>query len=172
MSHRFAGEVLVGDAWRGHDFTGQRVAVLAPGSAAARILPEVVRTAAAVKLFQEQPDWVLPRSAGPLRVVTRLPGGRRLVGGGLARAYLRLSVDDPWTRRRLTPDLRFDHRPAAVSSAFYAALQRPNCTLVTWPVYAIVSHGVRSAEGVEHHADCLVVAATSLFASPLRKASA
>ena len=32
-----------------------------------------------------------------------------------------------------------------------------NCKLYAWPVYAIVEHGVRSAEGIEHRVDVIIV---------------
>jgi len=148
----FGGLLLRGREAQGRDFTSLRVAVLAPGREAARIVPEVVRTARAVKVFQEGPDWIVP---------VWLP---RVVVRPAARLQLRLAVRDPWTRRRLTPDARYNRRPPLVDRRYYEALQRPNCTLISWPVYAIVPGGVRSAEGVEHRVDCLVLGSSSAFA--------
>lgn len=145
----FTGPVLYGDAWRGHDFTGQRVAVLAAGRDAAYVVPAVVATADRVKLFLDDPDWVLPRL--PVRLAGRRT--RRLA----ARVHLRRAVHDPWQRRLLTPDDRFTRHRTTTGARFYAALQDGRCTLVRWPVYAITARGVRSAEGVEHEADCLVI---------------
>lgn len=153
-------EVIRGAGWRGRDFTGLRVAVIASGAEAARIVPELVRTARFVKVFQQEPDWVLPRAVPA-------PGGVRRAA---ARVHLRRRVRDPWTRRLLTPHRRFGSRRIAVSDDFYAALTRPNCKLIAWPVYAIVAGGVRTAEGIEHEADCIIVGATSPFASEARTA--
>jgi len=75
----------------------------------------------------------------------------------VARAHLRRAVSDSWMRRRLTPDTRFDRARATTAPAFYRALQRDNCTLVTWPVYALARHGVRTAEGIEHQTDIIIV---------------
>jgi cation diffusion facilitator CzcD-associated flavoprotein CzcO len=156
----FRGSVLIGDAWRGHDFTGERVAVIAPGRDAAHIVPALVRVACAVTVFQEDADWVLP---------VRLPVLRR----PLARAHLRLRVRDPWTRRLLTPDRRFGRRePVSSGAGYYRAVQQPNCRLMTWPVYAIVADGVRSAEGIEHRVDCIVIGASSPFAEASAEAGA
>ncbi|WGX96431.1 hypothetical protein [Nocardioides sp. L-11A] len=143
----YAGELIRGDAWRGRAFTGLAVAVIAPGREAAVIVPELVRTARAVKVFQEEPDWLLPL---PLPLPGRL-------ARPAARIGLRLAVRDPWTRRRLTPDARFNRHRPRVDGRYYAALQEPHCTLVSWPVYALVPGGVRSAEGIEHHVDCIVL---------------
>lgn len=148
---RYDGELLRGAEWRGRAFTGRSVAVIAPGREAAVIVPEVVRTARAVKVFQEEPDWLLPLPL-PLPRVLAVPA---------ARLNLRLRVRDPWTRRRLTPDARFNRRRPRVDGRYYAALQEPHCTLVSWPVYALVPGGIRSAEGIEHHVDCIILGTTA-----------
>lgn len=135
--------VLPDAEWREHDFTGERVGVVADGREAARIVPPVVRAAAAVKVFQSEPTWVVPRSVPMARTVA-------------ARLHLRVTVRDPWARRLLTPG-RFSTRQVVVSRHYYAALQEPHCTLVAWPVYAITDQGVRTAEGVEHRVDSLVI---------------
>jgi cation diffusion facilitator CzcD-associated flavoprotein CzcO len=41
---------------------------------------------------------------------------------------------------------------------YYPALQRDNCKLITWPIARISEHGIRTAEGIEHQADCIVFA--------------
>jgi hypothetical protein len=151
----YEGLVLCGNQWRGRTFTGMRVGVIAPGREAATIVPAVLRTARTVKVFQEEPDWLVPRSL-PLPDIFRRP---------MARLHLRLAVPDPWTRRRLTPNRRFNTRQPHVDAGYYAALQRPSCTLVSWPVYALVPAGVRTAEGIEHHVDCIIVSDSSAFAN-------
>ncbi|KRA39494.1 FAD-dependent oxidoreductase [Nocardioides sp. Root614] len=151
----YDGLLLQGGQWRGRSFTGLRVAVLAPGREAALIVPDVVRTARSVKVFQEEPDWL---------VAWHLPLPR-LLARPAARLSLRWSVPDPWTRRRLTPDGRFNTRRPRVDGRYYAALRQPGCTLITWPVYAFVPDGVRSAEGIEHRVDCIVLGTSSVFAT-------
>lgn len=60
------------DSYRGHtihsarwdhdyDFTGRRVAVIGTGASAIQIIPELVKQAGFVKVFQRTPGWVLPR---------------------------------------------------------------------------------------------------------------
>ncbi|HWJ09552.1 MAG TPA: hypothetical protein VNS46_09275 [Nocardioides sp.] len=151
LETRYDGELLRGEEWRGRAFTGRSVAVIAPGREAAVIVPELVRTARAVKVFQEEPDWLLP---APLP----LPG---VLARPAARLNLRLRVRDPWTRRRLTPDARFNRDRPRVDARYYAALQQPHCTLISWPVYALVPGGIRSAEGIEHHVDCIILGTTA-----------
>lgn len=157
----FAGEVLYGDAWRGRDFRGLRVAVLATGRDAARVVPRVAATAGSVRVFLEDADWVVPSLPRPLSGLARVGGHVPVIGGRarrmLARAHLRLAVKDPWTRRLLTPDDRFAAHATSASSRYYPALQGANCKLIRWPVYAVTEHGVRTAEGIEHRVDCLIV---------------
>ena len=135
-------KILVGDEWRSHDFTGQSVGVLVPVDLAAWVVPAMVGTARSVKVFQEEPAWVMPV---PVPVV----------GSRLARWNLRVSVKDAWTRRLLTPG-PFGRRDVVVSPAFYRALQQRHCKLVAWPVYAVTQQGIRTAEGVEHRFDVLI----------------
>jgi len=147
-STTFRGELLVGEDWQARDYRGLRIAVVASAAETARILPYVARSASSVKVFQRSPAWVLP---------ARLPFPRGPLRRALARVNLRLSVDDPWLRRQLTPG---DDEPrVVVRRGFYAALQQPSCKLYTWPVYAIVEQGLRSAEGVEHRVDVITLGA-------------
>ena len=44
-----------------YDFTGKRVAVIGTGASAIQIIPELVKQAEFVKVFQRTPGWVLPR---------------------------------------------------------------------------------------------------------------
>ena len=151
----FRGDVIRGEDWRTREFRGQRVAVVATADEASRIVPHVVRTASSVKVFQQSPAWMLP---------AELPVGSGPIRRVAARLHLRRSIGDPWLRRQLTP--RGDQRRhVAVRPGYYAALQQPNCKLYTWPVYAVVENGVRSAEGVEHRVDVLIVG-TDLEISP------
>src|ERR1700741_3128787 len=44
-----------------YDFTGKRVAVIGTGASAVQIVPELVKQAEFVKVFQRTPGWVVPR---------------------------------------------------------------------------------------------------------------
>lgn len=144
----FGGDVVRGEDWRSRDFGGQRVAIIANAEDAALIVPHIVRTASSVKVFQRSPAWLLPQE---------LPLRSGLLRRAAARLHLRRAVNDPWLRRQLTP--RDQHRRVTVGPGYYEALQHPACKLYTWPVYAIVERGVRSAEGIEHQVDVIIVGA-------------
>ena len=64
------------------DFAGKSVAVIGTGASAVQIIPELVKVAGSVKVFQRTPGWVLPR--------VDLPRPRRL-----ARQRLRADADRP-----------------------------------------------------------------------------
>src|SRR5690349_9872776 len=47
-----------------YDFSGKRVAVIGTGASAVQIVPELVKAAEFVKVFQRTPGWVMPRLDG------------------------------------------------------------------------------------------------------------
>ncbi|MFF0490228.1 flavin-containing monooxygenase [Nocardia sp. NPDC003482] len=184
----FEGHRIHSARWdHDYDFTGKSVAVVGTGASAVQIIPELVRKAGSVKVFQRTPGWVLPRVNRSTHPLTRqlyrsVPltqslareawfWGHESVALGVvwnspltrvveavALAHLRRQVRDPWLRRQLTPDFRAGCKRLLLSNDYYPALQAPNCRLVTWPIARIVPHGIRTAEGIEHRADCIVFA--------------
>jgi len=186
------------DSYRGHkihsarwdheyDFGGKRVGVLGTGASAVQIVPELVKQAEFVKVFQRTPGWVLPRfnPATPPAVQTlfvKVPGAQHVarealfwghevsalalvwnspltsVVAGLGKLHLRRTVKDPWLRRQLTPTFTPGCKRMLISSDYYPALQRDNCKLVDWPIATLSPVGVRTSDGIEHHLDCIVFA--------------
>ncbi|WP_069167955.1 flavin-containing monooxygenase [Nocardia altamirensis] len=170
-----------------YDFTGKKVAVVGTGASAVQIIPELVDKAASVKVFQRTPGWVLPRVNRRTNAVTkeiyrRVPAAEQLARQAwfyghesvalgvvwntpltrvvelVGRAQLRRQVKDPWLRRQLTPDFRAGCKRLLMTDDYYPALQRDNCKLITWPIAKLSEHGIRTAEGIEHQADCIVFA--------------
>ncbi|MBB3036895.1 cation diffusion facilitator CzcD-associated flavoprotein CzcO [Hoyosella altamirensis] len=170
-----------------YDFAGKKVAVVGTGASAVQIIPELVKNAESVKVFQRTPGWVLPRinrrTSGATKALYRqLPAaqsaarqawfwGHETVALGVVwktpltravelvgQAHLRAQVKDPWLRRQLTPDFRAGCKRLLMTSDYYPALQRTNCKLVTWPIVRISPKGIRTAEGIEHQFDCIVFA--------------
>ncbi|MBF6164739.1 NAD(P)/FAD-dependent oxidoreductase [Streptomyces gardneri] len=170
-----------------YDFTGKRVAVVGTGASAVQIIPELVDKADSVKVFQRTPGWVLPRVDRRTNGLTkelyrRVPAAEQLARRAwfyghesvalgvvwntpltrvvelVGKAQLRRQVKDPWLRRQLTPDFRAGCKRLLMTDDYYPALQRDNCTLITWPIARISEHGIRTAEGIEHQADCIVFA--------------
>ncbi|TFI44562.1 NAD(P)/FAD-dependent oxidoreductase [Rhodococcus sp. 1R11] len=170
-----------------YDFAGKKVAVVGTGASAVQIVPELVKIADTVKVFQRTPGWTLPRvnrktKDGTKRRFTRYPQSQTLarsmwfwghesVALGVVwktpltrvvelvgRAHLRRQVRDPWLRRQLTPRFRAGCKRLLMTSEYYPALQKPNCTLVTWPIATLAPKGIRTVEGVEHQFDAIVFA--------------
>jgi cation diffusion facilitator CzcD-associated flavoprotein CzcO len=184
----YAGRTILSSRWdRDYDVRGKHVAVIGTGASAVQIIPELVKTAASVKVFQRTPGWVLPRPDVAIprpvqELYARIPLTQRASRAALylghesmatglvwdspvttliqkaALAHLRAQVRDPWLRRQLTPDFRAGCKRMLVSSDFYPALQRHNCKLITWPIATVSPAGIRTSDGVEHAVDCLVLA--------------
>jgi cation diffusion facilitator CzcD-associated flavoprotein CzcO len=184
----YEGHKIHSARWdHGYDFTGKRVAVIGTGASAVQIIPELVKQAAFVKVFQRTPGWVLPRLdiATPPAAQTlfaKVPAAQRLarqalfwgheasatalvwdtplsgVVARLGRTHLRRQVKDPWLRRQLTPDFTPGCKRMLVSSDYYPALQRDNCKLIDWPIATMSPVGIRTSDGIEHHLDAVVFA--------------
>lgn len=170
-----------------YDMSEKRVAVVGTGASAVQIIPELVKTARSVKVFQRTPGWVLPRPdfshprwarAAFRRVPLSQNAARQawfwaheLMAVGMvwdtpvttgiqlvARANMRRQVSDAWLRRQLTPNFRAGCKRMLMSSDYYPALQRDNCKLVSWPTATLSPNGIRTADGIEHELDCIVFA--------------
>ncbi|MDX1496330.1 MAG: NAD(P)/FAD-dependent oxidoreductase [Salinisphaeraceae bacterium] len=170
-----------------YDFHGKRVAVIGTGASAVQIVPELVKVADKVKVFQRTPGWVLPmpdfskpkwnRSLFDMLPLTQKAVRQLLymvhesMALGIiwkspltkmleqvALAYLHMQVKDPWLRRQLTPDFTIGCKRVLMSSDYFPALAQPNCELVSWPIATLSEKGIRTAEGLEHQVDCIVFA--------------
>lgn len=170
-----------------YDMSDKRVAVIGTGASAVQIIPELVKTARSVKVFQRTPGWVLPRPDFPHPRWARAAFRRAPIAQSAARqawfwvhelmavgmvwdtpvttgiqlvskANLRRQVSNDWLRRQLTPDFRAGCKRMLMSSDYYPALQRDNCKLVSWPIATLSPRGIRTADGVEHEVDCIVFA--------------
>lgn len=186
------------DSYQGHkilsarwdhdvDLTGKNVAVIGTGASAIQIIPELVKTAQSVKVFQRTPGWVMPRLDVAMpgvvqEVFERIPLAQRAARAALywsheaaatglvwdtpvttgiqqiGKLHLRLAVKDSWMRRQLTPSFRAGCKRMLMSSDYYPALQADNCKLITWPIATIVPNGLRTSDGLEHELDAIVFA--------------
>jgi cation diffusion facilitator CzcD-associated flavoprotein CzcO len=68
------------------------------------------------------------------------------------------SVGDPELRERLRPSYQAACKRLVISQNFYDAIQQPNAELVTSAIDRIEPEGVRTADGVLHELDVLVLA--------------
>ena len=184
----YEGHKIHSAAWdHDYDFTGKRVAVIGTGASAVQIVPELVKQAGFVKVFQRTPGWVMPRldvatPEAAQNAFAKVPAVQRVARQALywgheatatalvwnspltglvkrlSRAHLHRQVKDPWLRRQLTPDFTPGCKRMLVSSDYYPALQRDNCKLIDWPIATISPVGIRTSDGIEHHLDAIVFA--------------
>ncbi|WP_255790496.1 flavin-containing monooxygenase [Mycobacteroides abscessus] len=183
---QFIGRQIHTAHWaRDYDFTDKRVAVIGTGASAVQIIPELVKVAGHVTVFQRTPAWVIPRLNAqvpiPVRnLFHRFPAVQRAVRSGLfviyealtfalvwltpltriaetiAELHLRAKVRDRELRGQLRPNYHIGCKRPLITSAFYPALQRDNATLIPHAVIEITQNTVRAADGTEHPVDCIV----------------
>jgi cation diffusion facilitator CzcD-associated flavoprotein CzcO len=184
----YEGQKILSSKWNHEfDFTGKRVAVIGTGASAVQIIPELVKQAAFVKVFQRTPGWVMPRPdfstpKAAKTLFTQLPATQQAARGALfwgheimatglvwntpvtsllakvGKAHLRLTVKDAWLRRQLTPEFTPGCKRMLMSSDYYPALQAKNCKLIDWPIATLSPVGLRTSDGIEHHVDAIVFA--------------
>ncbi len=185
---QFKGHKIHSAMWdHGYDFAGKRVAVIGTGASGVQIIPELVKVADKVTVFQRTPGWVLPRvdfapSAGMKRWFRKLPLTQKALRKAMfwiheamatgivwktpvtplieriAKAHLRRQVKDRWLRRQLTPDFTIGCKRVLMSNDYFPALQAPHAKLITWPIATLSERGIRTVEGIEHQVDCIVFA--------------
>jgi len=184
----YAGAKIHSARWdHSYDFAGKDVAVIGTGASAVQIIPELVKEAGSVKVFQRTAGWVLPRldvetPEVAKAVFDRFPVAQQAARSALYLAHeamatglvwdtpvttmiqragllhLRLAVKDTWLRRQLTPDFRAGCKRMLMSSDYYPALQQDNCKLITWPIATLTEQGLRTSDGLEHRFDAIVFA--------------
>lgn len=184
----YRGAKILSARWdHDFDFAGKSIAVIGTGASAVQIVPELVKVAGSVKVFQRTAGWVMPQLDGEIppiaqEVFARFPlaqqaaraalfGVHEVMATGLVwntpvttllqqvgKLHLRRAVKDKWLRRQLTPDFRAGCKRMLISSDYYPALQQDNCKLITWPIATITPDGLRTSDGLEHHVDAIVFA--------------
>ena len=96
--HDFEGAMCHTSRWiDGLDMTGKKVGVVGTGSSAVQIVTEAEKVASEVKIFQLEPNWILPKES---RAFT--PGERRLNRNPLVYAWRRFKLYYEYDVRQLT----------------------------------------------------------------------
>lgn len=167
---------------------GKRVGIIGTGSTAIQILPAIVDKVAKVSLFQRTPQWILsmgnpayaPEEIAAFRASPEMlrqsythwadrfinTFARAVIGDehemkriqDACRQNLEENVHDPILRAKLTPDYQAACKRLIMSDTFYPAIQRPNAALVTSGIARVEPAGVRTADGILHELDVLVLA--------------
>jgi cation diffusion facilitator CzcD-associated flavoprotein CzcO len=184
----FAGAAFHSARWdHAVPLDGARIGVIGTGSTAVQITAALAPRAGHFCLFQRTAQWVLPQANTPYSEDERThyasdPELLRAMHDNLAEAFgafatavidadsqgmamiERLclenleSVEDLELRERLRPGYRAGCKRLVVSPDFYGAIQLPTAELVDSPIERIEPAGVRTADGVLHELDVLVLA--------------
>jgi cation diffusion facilitator CzcD-associated flavoprotein CzcO len=184
----FAGEVFHSARWpRGLDPKGKRVASVGSGSSSTQIVPALIGQVRQLKLFQRTAQWVFPleRALYSEHDKQKLRSTPQLLGqlydqimAAFEDKLGSLMTNDPQTvrefrqaceanlakvadeelRRRLTPDYSVNCKRLVMSDSFYEAVQSEKFELVTSAIERFEARGIRTADGVLHEADIVVLA--------------
>jgi cation diffusion facilitator CzcD-associated flavoprotein CzcO len=76
----------------------------------------------------------------------------------MALRHLERQVEDPETRRKLTPDYTFGCKRPTFSNTYFPTFNRDNVHLETTPIARIEPDGIVTADGTKTHIDTLVLA--------------
>jgi cation diffusion facilitator CzcD-associated flavoprotein CzcO len=185
---RFRGHRFHSARWdHAHDLTGERVAVIGTGPAAAQFVPRIQPDLERLLVFQRTAPWVLPhpdrRLTGVERALYRLAPAvqdlqRNLIfaaleglGVGfrgrteliapleaLGRAHLRRQVSDPVLRDKLTPRYRFGCKRPIMSNTYYPALADERSGVVVDPIAKVTPRAIVTHDGTRHEVDTIIVA--------------
>lgn len=181
----FAGRSFHSACWDwSHDLTGRRVGVIGSAASAVQFVPEIVKGAGQVFLFQRTANWVLPKDDTPytpehLEHLRTHPTAARELRAEIFRrvdegmtfsdpkalaeyeAYGLAALEvvrDPETRARLRPTHPWGCKRPLMSNDYYQAFNRPNLELVTEPIDRIGPEGVVTRDGKLRACDTLILA--------------
>ncbi len=166
------------------DLAGKTIGVIGSAASAVQIVPEIVKIADQVHLFQRTANWVLPKEDEPytaeeLEAFRRQPellDAKRdemfaTVDEGMTfkktdqlEEMTRIGtqvleqVEDPTVREKLRPQHPYGCKRPLLSNVFYPAFNRANLELVTDPIERITKSGIRTSDGRERPVDLIVYA--------------
>jgi cation diffusion facilitator CzcD-associated flavoprotein CzcO len=193
---KFRGTLFHSGKWNhAHDLTGERVAVIGSGASAIQFLPAIQPKVKQLISLQRTPSWVLPKPdfAMPKAVSTlfaRAPAVQKLVREtallGLEPSLplflreralraathpiglfnIRRSISDPEMRAKLTPDHTLGCKRPMFSNEWYAALAKPNVTVVFQGLKRITETGVVAEDGTEFEVDTIIFGTGYAVAEP------
>jgi cation diffusion facilitator CzcD-associated flavoprotein CzcO len=181
----FAGTSFHSARWNwDHDLSGERVGVIGSAASAVQFVPEIVKQARQVHLFQRTANWVMPKQDDPFtaeqlayfaehpevvrsvrdEIYRRVDAGMTF-SDPVAVAEMEASVlaaiegvEDPQLREKLRPRHPFGCKRPLLSNDYYPAFNRPNLELVTDRIERIGADSVVTADGRARRVDTLILA--------------
>jgi cyclohexanone monooxygenase len=182
----FQGTMFHSAHWKwDHDIRGEAVAVIGSAASAVQFVPEIVKQAGQVYLFQRTANWVLPKPDTPYTPeqlehyrtdraareaarnevfstqetnnVAKADAAARATREALVLAAIDV-VEDPVVRERLRPQHPWGCKRPLLSNDFYPAFNRPNLELVTDSIDVIRGQVIRTSDSRERRVDTLILA--------------
>lgn len=181
----FEGPTMHAARWNhAIDLAGKTVSVIGSAASAVQLVPEIAKIVGHLYVHQRTPNYVGPRDNtfseefiehSKVDAAAAAAAERARIGAWLdlicpldnpaviaqtieACARNLEQVEDPETRRRLTPDYPFGSKRGLVSSDWYPTFNRDNVTLVTEAITRITPNGIVTADGGERDTDVIVFA--------------
>jgi hypothetical protein len=159
----FKGQIISSKEIHQHDFSKLNIAIIGTDQDIATHLEQLCLHANQVKVFQNSPQYILPKSDKQLHRLINHPlliKNRRLfsqrIKSLLSIRYLESQIQDPWLRHLLTPNRAQLPKNILKSDSYYAALQRENCHLETWPLVKISQDSVQGIDGLYFYCDTII----------------
>jgi cation diffusion facilitator CzcD-associated flavoprotein CzcO len=182
----FRGKVFHSARWdHDYDLKGKKVVSIGTGGSAIQYCPEIAPEVEQLYVFQRSPAWVIPRDDRRYlgiekKLFARFPALRKLHRARLywtnesrvwpifnpslarslqqfAKLFIRLTVRDRETARKLTPDYTIGCKRVLISNKWYPMFNRKNVELVTGGIREVREHSVVTADGKEREADCIIL---------------
>ena len=167
-----------------HDFSGEKVAIIGSNAGAIQLVPQVVKRAPQVYLFQRTPVHVLPKHdepesprkykaalADPKLYSQMRDNVEQEVNGNLSfsdpkkliafenEALSAIAVvKDPKVREKLYPKFSFGLRLPSLSNTYYRAFNERNLELVDCPIVQITEHNILTMDGTTRQIDMIIAA--------------
>lgn len=180
----FAGTKFHSARWNhDHDLAGEAVAVIGSAASATQFIPKIAPIVGRLDVYQRTPNWVRPRddaytpeqqarfrsdpSAAALEretiwgwvdAIQTLDDPATLADSRAVCLKNLEAVQDPETRRKLTPDYPFGGKRPLISNDFYPTFNRPKVHLITEPIARITSDAVVTADGTARKVDTIILA--------------
>jgi len=165
-----------------HDVAGERVGVIGIAASAIQFTPRLAPIVEDLQLYQRTANWVVPKENTPyteaqLDEFRRHPElvqksreeiynvwntlatfGDKEVLAGIERAGLEriAEVNDPETRKALTPDHPFGCKRPLFSDLYYPIFNRDNVNLITDDIERVTEKGILTTDGKERELDTII----------------
>ncbi|MEB3792430.1 NAD(P)/FAD-dependent oxidoreductase [Acinetobacter sp. IK40] len=192
---QFKGTMFHSGKWNHeYDLTGKRVAVIGSGASAIQFLPAIQPKVGHLYSFQRTPSWVLPKPdfAVPNIVKTvfkKAPLLEKIIREGalwslepslpvfmnikimeklqaLGKLNINLNIKDPEMRQAVTPTHTLGCKRPMFSNNWYAALVKPNVSVLFQGLSHITERGVVGEDGKEIQVDAIIFGTGYAVAEP------